>query len=347
MRRGLFGFWVSAGIAFGGLGLSTAFAGPNTPVYDEYAMAERSLNDGAVAAGLEQLQMAARRGGVRASLKLARLYSEGKIVAHDEVKACEMYGALADKHAQIDRSDPGARLIAEAFRSWGYCFLRGAQGWEKNVVRAAELFHQAGVILDDAESLYELSKLYLKGEGVAPNPRLAVHFLKTAAYKRFAPAQAMLGSLMWQGKVLKQQRVNGLALIKFALEVARPEDKAWIDREYEEALLTAKKDEETQALTLVSEWKKVYTPDSTGTTSPLIVATPPAAPVAAPPVAAAPTPPPPVRAPGAAPQAPRQFASPPPATGNRPAPVEQHNEYNTLPTRLPNALPPAATPPEE
>jgi hypothetical protein len=339
MRRGLFGFWVSAGVAFWGLGLSGAVAAPNAPAPNGYAMADRAAaGDSGGQDDLEQLQAAARRGGMSASLKLAKLYSEGRIVAHDEVKACELYGTLADKHSQIDRSDPGARVIAEAFRSWAFCYLRGAQGWEKNLVRAAELFHQAGVILDDPESLYELSKLYLKGEGVSPNARLAVHFLRTAAHKRFAPAQAMLGTLMWQGKVLKQQRINGLALIKFALEVARPEDKVWIDREYEEALLTAKKEEEKDALLLVAEWKKAYAPESTGTTSPLIVS-PPAQVAPAPLIA---SPPPPVRAPGAPPQP--RLATPP---ANVKPPVEQQNEYGTLPTRLPNALPPAATPPEE
>jgi uncharacterized protein len=285
MRRGLFGFWVSAGLAFGGLSFS-AMAAPGTAVAsDEFTMAERAIQVGNVAEGLQVLHLQAQRGGMRASLKLARLYSEGKVVAHDEVKACELYGALADKYAQIDRSDPGARLIAEAFRSWAYCYLRGAQGWEKNPVRAAELFHQAGVMLEDSDSLYELARIYLKGDGLAPNPRLAVHFLSIAVRKRHVPAQALLGTLMWQGRVLKPQRVNGLALMKFALESARPEDQQWIRREHDDALLTAKKEEEVDALRLVAEWKRAYSPDSTGGTSPLNVQTPAgSAPVAGTPI---------------------------------------------------------------
>ena len=145
--------------------------------------------------------------------------------------------------------DPAAKLIAEAFRSWAMCYVRGARapGWEQNVSRAAVLFYQAGVMLDDPESLYELAKMYLTGQGIAQNPRLAVHYFFSAARKRYAPAQAMLGSLMYEGKVLKRQSVNGLALMMLALDGAKSEEKPWIDRVYQDALLTASRDEEGQA----------------------------------------------------------------------------------------------------
>ena len=349
MRRGLLVLLVVAGAALWGVdgvgAATTAPAALSTP--DDYARAEIALRDGHVEAGLAALKSAAQRGGVRAGLRLAKIYAEGKIVGRDDAKACELYGTLADRHWQIDRTDPAAMLIAEAFRLWAFCYMKGTivAGAERSPGKAAELFYYSGVILDDAESLYELARMYLKGEGVAPNPRLGVHYLFSASRKRYAPAQALLGSLMWEGKMLKQQRVNGLALIKFALETAKPEEKVWIDRQHEEAMLTAGKDEEAEANRLVQEWKKAYGPDSTGTTSPLIVPTPPAAtpPVPLPPPAVAGTPgtqvPAPVRNPNLPQPAPRQVATPSVPGGLKP--IEQQNTFSTQPT---GANLPAATP---
>lgn len=328
MRRGLLGLLVLAGSLFGGPDLGrSAFAAPASAGTDDFARAETALREGQVESGLAALNAAAQRGGLRAGLRLAKIYAEGRIVARNEVKACELYGALADRHAQIDRTDPSARLVAEVFRLWAFCYLKGEPvlGWEPNVGKAADLFYQSGVMLDDPESLYELAKLYLKGDGVAPNPRMAVHHLFTATRKRHAPAQALLGALMWEGRVLKQQRVSGLALIKFALESAKPEERAWIDRQHEEAMITAKREEETDALRLIAEWKKAFGANPTGSTSPLIVATPPlqGTPVAQQPMVQTPTP----QLPTAAQASPAPAPAPPPASPAvvPPAPVRAPN----------------------
>jgi uncharacterized protein len=330
MRRGLFWVLLVAGALFAGPLPSEAAAPSPTPAtVDEFATADRAFRDGHVADGIETLAAAARKGGIRAQLRLAKLYSEGKLVPRDEVKSCELFGALADRHSQVDRTDPAAKYIAEAFRSWAMCYLRGmkAPGWEQNVSRAAVLFYQAGVMLDDPESQYELAKMYLTGQGISQNPRLAVYYFFSAARKRFAPSQAMLGSLMYEGRVLKRQPVNGLALMMLALDGSKPEEKAWIDRLYQDALLTASRDEEKQAQLLMQDWKRAYDAETTGTTSPPLVT-------------ATPSVPPPVKAPGA-PQQQLQGRAPSPA-GAPVAKSIQQNEYNTTPTGA--DVPPAASP---
>ncbi len=233
MWRGLSGLLVAAGLMSGIADTTRAAAAlANVPAVEDSTQGERAIRGGHVTDGLEALQAGAQRGSISSQLSLAKIYSEGKIVKRDEVKACELYGSVADSHSQIDRSDPAAKLVAEAFRSWALCYVKGAPapGWEPNLSRAAVLFYQAGVMLDDPESLYELAKMFLRGQGVSENPRMAVHYLFSAARKRYAPAQAMLGSLMWEGKVLKRQGVNGLALIKLALELGPAGGQA-VDRQ--------------------------------------------------------------------------------------------------------------------
>jgi hypothetical protein len=153
---------------------------------------------------------------------------------------------------------------------------------------------------------------------------------------------------MWEGKLVKRQPVNGLALIVFALESAKPEDKAWIDSIHQEALILASKEEEAQAIRLAHDWKKAYDAETTGAAPPMLLASPPQ------------IVPPPVRAPGAPPhvivgqpqqsppqQRQQQLATPQPGTATTPGakPIEQQNEYGTMPTGV--NVPATASPPAE
>lgn len=227
---------------------------------EEYSTAEDAFRDGRVDIGVQALERAANQGSLHAMVRLGNIYREGKLVPKDEVKACELYGVAADRNTRLDKFYAAAHLVAEAFRRAGMCYAKGldAPGWEKDVGLAADLFHQAGVMLDDPIALYELGKLYLTGEGQMQNPAIAARHLEAAARKRYPPAQALLGTLMWDGKFIKQRPASGLALLTLGKEAASPEDQAWIGRAYEEALLTASKDLEREALALVMKWRSVY-----------------------------------------------------------------------------------------
>jgi TPR repeat protein len=227
---------------------------------EEYSTAEDAFRDGRVDIGVQALERAANQGSLHAMLRLGNIYREGKLVLKDEVKACELYGAAADRNARLDKFYAAAHLVAEAFRRAGMCYAKGlpAPGWEKNVGLAADLFHQAGVMLDDPIALYELGKLYLTGEGQMQNPAIAARHLEAAARKRYPPAQALLGTLMWEGKLIKRRPASGLALLILAKEASSPDERTWIAGAYDEALLTASADLEREAVALVDKWRSVY-----------------------------------------------------------------------------------------
>ena len=237
----------------------------DVPVAEEYAMAEQALQGGQVDAGLKALEKAASQNGLRAQLRLGRIYREGRLVQQDEAKACQLFGEAADGHARLDPKHPAAPLVGEAFRNWAMCFAKSASGSgaEHNMARAAELFYQAGVIFGDAQGLHELAMQYLAGEGIARNPTLAVFHLYSAARKRYPPAQAQLGVLLWEGKVIKRKAGPGLALLILAREGASPEDRAWITSHYDDAIITASPGEEAEALRVASEWRGTYGPERT------------------------------------------------------------------------------------
>ena len=226
---------------------------------EEYSTAEDAFRDGRVDIGVQALERAAGQGSLHAMLRLGNIYREGKLVAKNELKACELYSAAAERNLRLDKFYAAAHLVAEAFRRTGMCYAKGlpAPGWEKNVSMAADMFHQAGVMLDDPIALYELGQLYLNDAQIQ-NPAIAARHLEAAARKRYPPAQAVLGTMMWEGKLIKRRPASGLALLILGKETASPEDRAWIARAYEDALLTASKDMEREALALVDKSRGAY-----------------------------------------------------------------------------------------
>jgi hypothetical protein len=206
------------------------------------------------------LQKAAGEGNLKAVVRMAELLESGSIIAKDRAKACQMYGFVADSYATIDRYDPAADLVARAFRGAAGCYAEGVaiSGWARNMAAAADLLFHAGVILQDPKSLFELARLYLSGEGVPQNPTMAIRFLESAARKQYAPAQALLGSMMWEGKVMKRNPASGLALLILGKERTSADNRAWIASLCDDAMITASKEIERQALALVDKWKAVH-----------------------------------------------------------------------------------------
>lgn len=234
-------------------GLLMAFAilaGPHYAAEAKPVSREAALES--AGAGLKALEEAAGRNELRAQLRLGTIYRDGQLVERDQAKACQLFREAAGGHAQIDPRHRTAPLVGEAFRNLAMCYAKQDAG------RAAELFYQAGVIFGDAQGLYELARMYLEGEGMARNPALAVFHLYSAARKRYPPAQAQLGILLWEGKVIKRKAGPGLALLMLAREGAAAADQPWIGSHYDDAMITASPEEEAEALRVASELRKTY-----------------------------------------------------------------------------------------
>lgn len=211
------------------------------------------------------LQHAAKKGDLRALLRIAEVFESGKLVAQDRLKACQIYGIAADHYSRVDRFDPGAALVATAFRQTAKCYAKGfaKAGWERNMRAVAELYFHAGVTLRDPESAFELARLYLSGEGIPQNTALAAEMLQNAARRHYPPAQALLGSMMWEGKVMKRRAAQGLALLVIARERASSDNRPWIAILHDEAMITAPKPVEREARALVEKWNSLYDGEKT------------------------------------------------------------------------------------
>ncbi len=233
---------------------------PLRPASEEIEFAETAFRENNVAAGLIALQRASDLGSLNALLRIAAIHEKGELVPSNWLKACQTYSIAADRYSRVDRFYPSADLVATAFRKLANCYAKGfgSSEAEPNMSAAADLYFHAGVLLQDPEGMFELAKLYLTGSGILQNTTMAIRLLDSAARKQHPPAQALLGSMMWDGKVMKRQAAQGLALLILGRERTAPENRAWILSLYDDAIIVAPKEIEAEAMLLVEKWKTVH-----------------------------------------------------------------------------------------
>ncbi len=206
------------------------------------------------------LEVAAELGVIDAQLQLARMYETGEDVPLSHVKAFELYRRIADDQADVRPHHARARGVAHAFVALGSYYRAGIPGSAIRIDkrRAAGLLWHAASYLGDAEAQCALAQMYLDGEGMPHNGRLAVNWLTNAAKKRHGKAQAILGELLWRGaKDVRRQPLKGLALLSLARQNASDKEQArWIDELYSNAYAHAQADERARAGKLAEQWQE-------------------------------------------------------------------------------------------
>jgi TPR repeat protein len=247
------------------LQLNNALASPNTFEQNKYVTGKITHSEQNLKVDIATLKAASASNDLKAQIQLGRFYYDDTLVAENKVKACNLFKAAVQGHSGYDKTHPQAKAMGEAIRLLGLCYLKGApsEDWKPYPQRAALLFLNAGATFENSSALFELAQLYLKGEGVRYNPRLAISHLYTAARKQYAPAQALLGLMKWEGKIMKRRGKEGLALLIMAkdaddLESSPLEYRSWINQVYDDAFLTATRTEEYESAALARTWKKAY-----------------------------------------------------------------------------------------
>lgn len=256
--------------AVAGLLMALALAGPSPALAAEkirFSSATEAYRQGLEAyhAGLYDLavpalEFAARYGVLGAQLRLAKIYSTGEGVVQSDAKAFHYYQLIADQYAATSPHHPIARYVAEAFIALAASYRKGIAELRvrPDLTRAAGLLRHAASYFGDPRAQFKLAQMYLAGEGVPKNARLAVNWLANAAKKQHAPSQAMLGDLLWRGgKDVRRRPVKGLALLALARQNAEgTADQDWIETLHQRALAKAGADERHSATEVVTRWRR-------------------------------------------------------------------------------------------
>ena len=186
---------------------------------------------------LPDIATAAEKGDLRAAAEMARRYAQGEGVPQSKAKAAAYFRTVADRLGEIGPRDAHAPLAVAAYRYLAQYHRSGVP--EANIAPdpayAFNLLNHAASYFGDPASAFELAKMLLNGDGVTKNTRLAAQWLQSAARKGYAPAQALLGEMLWRGNGVQRIPGQGLGLLAIARRNALPEDKDWVSKMFEAA----------------------------------------------------------------------------------------------------------------
>ncbi len=201
------------------------------------AVQDSVVPDKLVGLKLPELVVAAAKGDLSAEIEIGRRLAEGEGVKKDEAQAAFYFQAAINRLGEIGARDKRGPLAATAFRYLAQFHRRGVAGAHiaANPAYAFDLLHHAASYFGDPIAQFELAKLLISGDGVTKNPHVAAQWLLRATRKGYAPAQALLGQMLWRGDGVKRVPGEGLGLLAIARRNAAPADKAWVSKMFETA----------------------------------------------------------------------------------------------------------------
>jgi TPR repeat protein len=209
---------------------------------------------------VEALRYAADGGESLAQWKLGRMYADGDGVARDDAIAYDYFSKLVE-HFLEEEPEPRERsMAANAFVSAGLYALDGVPSANiaSDKQRAFDLFRYAATYFSNAEAQYNLARMYIDGVAVKKDVRQGVNWLDLAARKNYAPAQALLGQLIFKGEAgAPPQRARGLMYLTLAREQASGgSDDQWIIDMHSKAVVAASDADRKAAVEMLEHYLK-------------------------------------------------------------------------------------------
>ncbi len=189
-------------------------------------------------ASVVDLSEAAGQGDLAARVEMGRRFVQGRGVERDEGVAVSYFRGIISEYENINAHDKRSPYVAAAFLEMARLHKIGVPqaNIERNAAQAFSFLHHAASYFGDPVAQFELAKTLMTGDGVTKNARAAAQWLLNASRKGYAPAQALLGDLLWRGDDgVKRVAGDGLGLLAIARQNALGDDKAWVGKMFETA----------------------------------------------------------------------------------------------------------------
>ncbi len=183
------------------------------------------------------LSAAAGKGDLAARVEMGRRLAFGQGVNKNELVALSYFRGIVSEFQDIGAHDTRSPYVSAAFLELARLYKNGVpEGQvESNPAQAFSFLHHAASYFGDPVAQVELAKLLLSGDGVTKNTRVAAQWLLTASKKGYAPAQALLGDLLWRGEGVTRVAGDGLGLLAIARHNALGDDRTWVSKMFETA----------------------------------------------------------------------------------------------------------------
>jgi hypothetical protein len=199
----------------------------NIPFWtDDLKKAKRAYKNGRYDRALRLFQRSSDDGNIVADWYLGHMYRQGRGVRQDDAAAFTYYSRVAD-HYDPDEDDKNRlRITVDAMvRIADYQRLGAVNaGLQPDPPAAARAYLKIATTYGHPAAHFALGVMSIRGEGVKKNPQQGLKWLMAAARKRYAPAEAYLGELYWDGRLVRGDRTRAVMWYILARKSARPEE---------------------------------------------------------------------------------------------------------------------------
>ena len=188
--------------------------------------AKRAYNSGKYTRAVRLFQRASDDGNIVADWYLGHMYREGRGVPQDDAAAYTYYNRVADHYDPDENDKNRLRIIVDSLVRIADYQRTGAvnAGLKPNPRAAAQAYLKIATTYGHPAAHYALGIMSIKGQGVKKNPQQGLKWLMAAARKRYAPAEAYLGELYWEGRLVRGDRTRAVMWYILAKKSARPEE---------------------------------------------------------------------------------------------------------------------------
>lgn len=219
---------------------------------------------GRIDLALPALEFAAERENLSAKLWLARIYS-GAVKGlparqRSNLKAFRYYQQIAERLREVKAYDRAAPIASEAFIALAEYYKNGLAeaGIKSNSEEAVRLYRHAVYNFQNPVAEYLFAKAFINGNGIPKNAKRGSIWLMSSAKKNYAPAQAVLGKMFWDGSNVKKSKAQGLALLRIAVNNINDSSMEWIRGQYDRLLASAEPQVRMRADMFVESWERKF-----------------------------------------------------------------------------------------
>lgn len=227
---------------------------------DDLKKAKRAYRNGNYERALRFFRRASDDGNIVADWYLGHMYRQGRGVQQNDATAYTYYSRVAEHYDPDEDDQTKLRVIVDAMiRQADYQRVGIASiGMKPSPQMAARTYMKIATTYGHPAAHFALGIMNVEGQGVSTNPQQGLKWLMAAARKRYAPAEAYLGELYWQGRIVKGDRTRAVMWYILARESAKPEENPEI---YDRALqleANVAEDELIEAQARAKVWDDQY-----------------------------------------------------------------------------------------
>lgn len=227
---------------------------------DDVKKGRRAYKAGKYDRALKYFRSASDDGSIVADWYLGHMYRLGRGVPKNDAMAYSYYLRVAEAYDPDESDSTRLRITVDAMvRVTNY--QRSGIGEAKlkaNPAAAARSYLKIATAHGHPAAMYALGVMNIRGEGVKKNPQQGMKWLMYAARKRYPEAQAYIGELYLEGRIVTPDRTRAVMWYRLARDSARPEENPEIFDRAQQLEATANEDELIEAKARAAVWNDQY-----------------------------------------------------------------------------------------